>query len=122
MNDLIFQFIWFRRTFKPKALMIENVPGLAGDERLVRFRNRLVKLGCSSAVNVFDASDYGVPQRRRRMILVAVRNNETAIKFAAPAKRKRSVKGAIGRLPAPKGRAIPWTMTQCTGLPRSHLR
>ena len=102
MNDLIFQFIRFARTFKPKALMIENVPGLAGDERLVRFRNRLVKLGYSSAVNVFDASDYGVPQRRRRMILVAVRNNETAIKFAAPAKRKRSVKGAIGRLPAPE--------------------
>lgn len=102
MNDLVFQFIRFARAFKPKALMIENVPGLASDERLERFRNRLAKLGYSSAMNIFDASNYGVPQRRRRMILVAVRNNQAAIKFAAPAKRKRSVKGAIGSLPVPE--------------------
>ena len=107
MNDLVFQFIRFARAFRPKALMIENVPGLTEDERLGKFRRRLDRLGYSSAVQVFDAADYGVPQRRRRMILIAVRGCGTEIKFASPAKRKRTVKGAIGGLPLPEASRDP---------------
>jgi DNA (cytosine-5)-methyltransferase 1 len=100
MNDLIFQFVRFARAFRPKAIMVENVPGLAADERLERFVRRIGRLGYTYAAKVFDASEYGVPQRRRRMILVAVRNADN-IEFAPPSKRTRSVRGAIGALPPP---------------------
>lgn len=100
MNDLIFQFIRFARVFRPKTIMVENVPGLAADQRLERFRERLGKLGYTHQVKIFDASEYGVPQRRRRMILIAVRGVHQ-LEFAPPSRRKRSVRGAIGALPPP---------------------
>ncbi|MGA9795908.1 MAG: DNA cytosine methyltransferase [Rhizomicrobium sp.] len=101
MNDLIFEFVRFVRAFLPRAIMIENVPGLANDERIVAFRKRIEKLGYTHATKVLDASDFGVPQRRKRMIMIAVRNAK-AVEFAAPSKRKRSVRGAIKSLSAPE--------------------
>ncbi|MDQ8698165.1 DNA cytosine methyltransferase [Hyphomicrobium sp. LHD-15] len=100
MNDLVFQFSRFIKVFKPKSVMVENVPGLAGDERLAKFRGFLSAMGYKSCIDVFDAADFGVPQRRRRMILLAARG--TRPEFAAPAKRKRSVRSAIANLPAPQ--------------------
>lgn len=72
-KDLLFQFVRFIRAFRPKAVMIENVPGLAADRRVVTFLIVLARLGYESEVRVLDASEYGVPQRRRRMILLASR-------------------------------------------------
>ena len=79
--------------------MIENVPGLLGDDRLRRFGASLKRLGYRFKAQVFDASDFGVPQRRRRMILIASRGHEP--QFALPATRRRTVRGAIGSLPPP---------------------
>jgi DNA (cytosine-5)-methyltransferase 1 len=101
MNDLIFQFVRFIRALRPKTIMMENVPGLADDERLTRFRRRIAALGYKDIVKVFDASDYGVPQRRRRMILIATLKGN-AVEFALPNKRRRSVKGAIRALNPPE--------------------
>jgi DNA (cytosine-5)-methyltransferase 1 len=101
MNDLIFQFVRFVKAFLPKTIMIENVPGLAGDERIVKFRAKIAKLGYKDAVKVFDASDYGVPQRRKRMILIATRIGEVP-DFAPPSKRRKTVRGAIASLPPPE--------------------
>lgn len=70
-NDLVFQFVRFVCEFLPKAIMMENVPGLADDDRLACVRRDLEKLGYQSEVAVLNAADYGVPQRRRRMILLA---------------------------------------------------
>lgn len=99
MNDLVFEFSRFIRVFKPKSIMVENVPGLAGDERLVKFRSFLSGMGYKSRISVFDAADFGVPQRRRRMILLAARAAKP--EFAKPAKRRRSVRSTIGTLPQP---------------------
>lgn len=99
MNDLIFQFVRFIKAFRPKAVMIENVPGLAADQRILRFGQRLRRLGYDHAIDVFNAVNFGVPQRRRRMILTAIRDGEP--QFATPIRRKRTVKGAIARLPSP---------------------
>ena len=37
-NDLVFQFVRFVRQMAPKAVMLENVPGLAKDARISRVR------------------------------------------------------------------------------------
>jgi DNA (cytosine-5)-methyltransferase 1 len=61
----------------PKAVLLENVPGLAS----VKFetyrsdiRQALAKMGYWSDWKILNASDYEVPQLRPRFILVAIKN------------------------------------------------
>jgi DNA (cytosine-5)-methyltransferase 1 len=105
MTDLIFQFLKFVRAFRPKAIMMENVPGLADDPRIETFRKKIAGLGYRSEVRVMDAADYGTPQRRRRMVLIAVKGK--APKFASEARYKKSVRWAFSKVPARKGSADP---------------
>ncbi len=69
-NELVFQFSRYAKGLRPRALMLENVPGLAEDERLERLEAQLESLGYSLVSTVLDVADYGVPQRRRRLILL----------------------------------------------------
>lgn len=96
-NDLVFEFLRFVEELRPKAVMMENVPGLMQDERLAVFRRRLQDLGYADGCEVLDAADFGVPQRRRRMVLLAGRYGP--IEFAASDKRRRDVRSAISELP-----------------------
>lgn len=76
-NDLVIEFLRFVKAFFPKTVMMENVPALAKDCRIHTVLKSLKKLGYhvnDKTVQVQDASDFGVPQRRRRMILLASRN------------------------------------------------
>lgn len=98
-NELVLEILRFVRELAPKAIMVENVPGLAEDERLLRFRRALAAMGYRSRVGILDAADYGVPQRRRRMILLAGRKGRP--EFAETLTVKKTVRHAIGTLPAP---------------------
>ena len=75
MNDLVYEFVRFVRVFMPKALMMENVPALLRDARLEDITSELDTLGYTCAANLFNAERYGVPQRRRRMILFGARGD-----------------------------------------------
>src|SRR5581483_2376227 len=98
-NDLIFEFLRFVRAFRPKAIMLENVPGLRRNQRFAKFRAALKRLGYDADnFDVLNASDYGVAQRRRRLILLAAHHGH--IKFAPKVKKKVTVRDVIGRLPA----------------------
>lgn len=79
--------------------MMENVPGLAQNDRAQQVMKRLRSAGYRCEVRVFNASDFGAAQRRKRMIMVGVLNGQPA--FAEKARRIRTVKGVIGRLPEP---------------------
>lgn len=92
-NQLVFQFVRFVREFFPKAIMMENVPGLADDARMTRVRTDLEALGYISDVAILNAADYGVPQRRRRMILLAAFGG--AIPFAPASKDRPTVEQAF---------------------------
>lgn len=73
-NDLLFEFLRMIEALSPRAIMMENVPALAGDERMKKFIKDISRLGYRvnrNNVQVVDASNYGVPQRRFRMILLA---------------------------------------------------
>lgn len=99
MNDLVFEFVRFVRTFLPNAVMMENVPRLIDDERLAQIKRELHNLDYSCDAEVLNAQDFGVAQRRKRMILIAVRRGSPT--FASPVRRRRTVAGAIRRLPPP---------------------
>ncbi len=97
-NNLIFEFMRFVRGLKPKTIMLENVPGLAKNWRLRLVLAELRRLGYKCNMEVLDAADFGVPQRRRRFVLLAGRRTEIA--FAPPARYQVVVRDAIGELSA----------------------
>ncbi|MCM8921837.1 MAG: DNA cytosine methyltransferase [Candidatus Thiodiazotropha sp.] len=60
----------------PKAVMLENVAGLLGskfDEYRDELDSKLNSMGYRTFWKLLQASDYGVPQLRPRVILVALR-------------------------------------------------
>jgi DNA (cytosine-5)-methyltransferase 1 len=98
-NDLLFEFLRFVKVLKPKAVMLENVPGLARDKRFVVFLEQMEQMGYIGEKSILNAEDYSVPQRRRRLLYLAGKG--FAIPFAKKARRKRNVRHAIGDLPKP---------------------
>ena len=97
-NDLIFQFLRLVKGLSPKSVMLENVPGLAEDQRLELFVDELRSMGYSVEFKVLNVADYAVPQRRNRVVLLAGRAGP--IPFALPARRTVTVRDAIAKLPA----------------------
>ena len=96
-NDLIWDFYRFVKDFMPKAVMLENVPGLADDERFKIFLGKMKNLGYIGNFDILNAADYGVPQRRRRLIYLA--GYKRKIEFALKAKKQLKVKDVIANLP-----------------------
>lgn len=63
---------------KPKAIMIENVRGFlssAFEDYRTRLKGQLKKLGYQSDWRLLNASDFGVPQLRPRVVIVAIRKD-----------------------------------------------
>ena len=99
-NDLINDFLRFVEDLKPKAVLLENVPGLGSTGRYRTFCKRLTELGYKVTWDILDVADYGVPQRRKRLILLASKKKK--VNFAAKVSKKRTVEEAIGSLPYPR--------------------
>lgn len=95
-NDLVFEFVRFVRVLRPKALMMENVPGLAKNRRIRKVLADLKRMGYQPSKAILNAAEYGVPQRRRRFILVA--GYERTIPFARKARTAPVVKDAFRKL------------------------
>ena len=77
-NKLYLAVIEMVRQFQPRGFIIENVPGMATmydgqvrDEILRRFNEMGYNIDC----HILCAADYGVPQLRRRLIFMGVRND-----------------------------------------------
>lgn len=96
-NDLVREMLRFARAFKPKAIMMENVPGLVDRKPFYDLCDGLTRLGYQINFDVKDAADYGVPQRRRRLIMLAGRGFK--IDFARDARNTKTVRDAISSLP-----------------------
>jgi DNA (cytosine-5)-methyltransferase 1 len=72
-NDLVLEMARLIEEIKPKAVMMENVAGLAtrGKPKLDQFVMKLTSLGYSVNYDVLQLANYGVPQSRRRLVLFA---------------------------------------------------
>ncbi|OFZ23393.1 MAG: hypothetical protein A3D92_03215, partial [Bacteroidetes bacterium RIFCSPHIGHO2_02_FULL_44_7] len=72
-NFLYRYYVEFLKSLKPKLFVFENVPGLetAGGGKHLRDMRRLMKrAGYSTDYKILNAADFGVPQNRKRIILV----------------------------------------------------
>ena len=70
---LYLQYGKFLKEFKPKGFVFENVPGLLSAKKGEHFQNLqsyFDKLGYKVHFKMLNASDYGVLQERRRIIIV----------------------------------------------------
>ena len=99
-NDLVFDYVRLVEEIKPKTILFENVPGLEHDERFPKMINRLKKAGYSIDHKVINMADYGVPQRRRRLIVIGSMLGE--IKIPESKAAKITVRDTIGSLPKPE--------------------
>lgn len=76
-NRLVFSFVDTVAQLLPKWVVMENVPGfvsLDGGSFVERVEEELSKLGYSVIEHrILDAVDYGVPQRRKRFLMIANR-------------------------------------------------
>ncbi|HTT93292.1 MAG TPA: DNA cytosine methyltransferase [Solirubrobacterales bacterium] len=67
---------------EPRAFVMENVPELLRSAEYVEFRGRAEALGFAVAGEILNAADFGVPQRRRRAIVIGTRSG--AIPWPSP--------------------------------------
>jgi DNA (cytosine-5)-methyltransferase 1 len=70
------EYIRALRESEPQAFVMENVPELLRSREYVAFAEAAEELGFAVGGRVLNAADYGVPQRRRRAIVVGVRQGE----------------------------------------------
>jgi DNA (cytosine-5)-methyltransferase 1 len=82
----------------PKAVMMENVPGLFKHWSFRKLRSGLRRLGYHVHWEITDVQLFGVPQRRRRLILLAGFGFDISLAPQEPT--RRTVRSAIGDQPA----------------------
>lgn len=84
----------------PDVVTMENVPNLKAQSIYDDFVRELKGLGYQVSSKVVDAAHYGVPQRRKRLVLLASRHGP--IRLLSPEEvgvRPKTVRQAIGALP-----------------------
>lgn len=111
-NNLVADFLRFVKGMNPKTVMLENVPSLGRDQRFTKMRKKLEALGYRTVVEVLDAANYEVPQRRKRLIMLASRVHEP--KIAEPSAKRVTVRQALKGLGAPSN-----TKDKLHGLPEN---
>jgi DNA (cytosine-5)-methyltransferase 1 len=82
---------------RPRTIMLENVPGLSTDHRFFSFIKRMEGLGYAGEYRILNAANYGVPQRRRRLIYLAGKGMK--IPFADSLHELITVRKTISGLP-----------------------
>jgi DNA (cytosine-5)-methyltransferase 1 len=85
-RDLFPEALRLVRECKPRAVMLENVRGFLDavfmDYRM-GLKKQLKELGYEASWHLLNASDFGVPQLRPRVVIVAIRE-DMASRFHAP--------------------------------------
>ena len=87
----------------PDYIIVENVPGLrsvVGREIYQEFRRTLDLMGFRIDADLLDAKEFGVPQTRKRFILVASRHENLHLPDPTTRTRFNTVRDAIRELPA----------------------
>ncbi|MGW1540474.1 DNA cytosine methyltransferase [Streptomyces sp. NPDC002309] len=92
--------VYLVHAIRPRAVLIENVPGLAHSDSYQQFRDfaraELAHLGYEFSWFVVNAVDYGVPQNRKQGVLVAIeRQWAEAFRPPAPTVTKPTTVGAV---------------------------
>lgn len=96
-NELIGEMGRLVTEIRPRAIMMENVPGLVqkGKRLFDTFVSTLTDLGYEVKWDVLQVADFGIPQSRRRLVLLAGRG------FGIDLPKATHSRGGAGKL-------LPW--------------
>ncbi len=86
-NHLFREYLRFVEEFEPRAVLIENVPGLVSFEQgqtLQAIMEALHELGYSVDVQILYAPHFGVPQTRWRTIIIGLKGMGRDVSCAFP--------------------------------------
>lgn len=104
-NDLVLKYGQLIDELYPYYFVMENVSGIAGKRGktiLEKLISDVEAKGYKVNLRLLDAQDYGVPQRRKRFILVGERIDlGDNYKFPEPTYEVHTVRETIGFLPEP---------------------
>ncbi len=103
-NKLVKSYIKFIKFVLPEAIIFENVHGFTvnfkgkrGTKQYSSYVERTLKrLGYKTMHQIVDMSEYGIPQNRKRFILVAMREHSPKKVFEILSKNKESFCKAKG--------------------------
>jgi DNA (cytosine-5)-methyltransferase 1 len=104
-RELWRSFLEIVRLARPRAVVMENVPDMALDREMFILRtmvHELERMGYAVEERVVNAWQYGVPQFRQRLILVAIADR-TAFTWPPDVPGKVTVWNAISDLPEVQG-------------------
>lgn len=97
-RDLFPEAVRLVRECRPRAVMLENVRGFLDavfDDYRGKLANQLASLGYVTDWKLLNASDYGVPQLRPRVIVVAVKKDAAEF-FSWPRPSARAATPTVG--------------------------
>ena len=98
-GTLFFEIERILKEKQPKAFMLENVRNLTAHDKGNTFkviRTHLEALGYTVYAKVLNALDYGVPQKRERIIIVGFKDNILfSLPDPVPASRKKTLKDIL---------------------------
>ncbi len=126
-NELLLVMAKLIGEIRPEAIMMENVPGLAGRGKSIfdKFLNVLRRLGYQYDWRIDQMADFGLPQSRRRLVLLAGHGFKVAFPKALYARSPEcnsglepwtTVRDAIGHMGAP----VTLSTALGNGGPQSH--
>lgn len=101
-NKLFLQLLKFVDTFKPKIFVMENVPAILTMDNgkvIERIKHSFSKIGYNIQYKILHASEFGVPQDRKRIFIVGTRKRISPKKlFPTPKKIRVTVEEAMSDL------------------------
>lgn len=110
-NQLFKEFVRIVKVTQPKVILFENVTGLVAKknaEILKQIFQYFEKLGYNMDARVLSAEEFGVPEKRRRTIIMGVKDGECIFPVAThgtrASKKTVTVKEALKNLKARDGR------------------
>lgn len=97
-NHLFKEYLRIAEILKPKAILIENVPGLVSLSKgtvVKAIYHHLIHMGYTVAHRILFAGHYGVPQMRFRTVFIALRDGGR-IEFPEPTYNSKAVANFAG--------------------------
>lgn len=84
---------------EPDIISMENVPELTKFDIFNDFKNNLENRGYSLSYQIVNCSEYGLPQKRKRLVLLASKLGKIELIKPNPRKKKRNVEDVLKNLP-----------------------
>jgi DNA (cytosine-5)-methyltransferase 1 len=110
-NQLFKEFVRIVKVTNPKMILFENVTGLVAKKNQIILKQifqYFEKLGYNMDARVLSAEEFGVPEKRRRTIIMGVKDGECLFPHVTHgdrgSKKEMTVKEAFKNLKAPNGK------------------